>query len=56
MTKKNYINFSDFAELAKSDIKPSQKIGFDEDTRSSDIDLILFNDMIDKVNYFLFDT
>ena len=53
MTEKNYINFSDFAELAKLDIKPSQKIGFDEDTRSSDIDLILVNDMIDKVNYFL---
>ena len=53
MTDNNYINFSDFAELAKLDIKSSQKIGFDEDTRSSDIDLILVNDMIDKVNYFL---
>ena len=53
MTKKNYINFSDFTELAKSDIKPSEKIGFDEDTRSYDIDLILVNDMIDKVNYLL---
>jgi 2-polyprenyl-3-methyl-5-hydroxy-6-metoxy-1,4-benzoquinol methylase len=53
MNKKNYSNFSDFSELAKLDIKSSQKIGFDEDTRSSSIDQILFNDMIDKVNYFL---
>lgn len=53
MNKKNYSNFSDFSELAKSDIESSQKIGFDEDTRSSSIDQILFNDMIEKVNYFL---
>lgn len=53
MNKKNYDNFSDFSELAKSDIKSSQKIGFDENTRSSSIDEILFNDMLEKVNYFL---
>jgi 2-polyprenyl-3-methyl-5-hydroxy-6-metoxy-1,4-benzoquinol methylase len=53
MIEASYNNFKEFSELAKSDIKSSQKIGFDELTRNASVDQILFNDMIYKVNYLL---
>ena len=55
MSKRIYSTFSDFSNLAKSEIQSSHKIGFDENTRPSNIDKVLVNDMFKKVGYLLND-
>ena len=52
ITNNQYSSFEEFSKKAQSDLKPSQKIGFDEDTRSAEIDKILLDDMFNKLNYF----